>query len=403
MPEFTYVARELSGKQTTGQVTAQSQQEALSQLSSRQLFPLKIEMAEESKQQLKNVARRVRPRHLSVFYSQLADLLKSGVPLLKSLELLERQSNSAALTAVLSEIRAEVADGTRLNEAMRRHPKAFNDLVCSMVRAGEEGGFLEDVLKRVAAFTDHQEELKGRVVGAMVYPMFLMGFGSIVVSVLMVYFVPKFEPIFGRMAETGDLPWATTALMAMSHFAQSYWYIAIAAIGAIGYFVKTWVESKEGREKLDRIRLKTIGIGRIVRSLSIARFCRVLGTLLHNGVPLLQSLRIAKDASGNTVISQAVSEAADHITSGKSLAQPLMAGGQFPKEIVEMIAVGEEANNLENVLIDIADSLERRTNREVEMVVRLLEPMLLLVMAAVVLFVVIAILLPILQTSQIVS
>jgi general secretion pathway protein F len=403
MPEFTYVARELSGKQTTGQVTAQSQQEALSQLSSRQLFPLKIEMAEESKQALKNVARRVRPRHLSIFYSQLADLLKSGVPLLKSLELLERQSNSAALTAVLSEIRADVADGTRLNESMRRHPKAFNDLVVSMVRAGEEGGFLEDVLKRVAAFTDHQEELKGQVIGAMVYPMFLMGFGSIVVSVLMVYFVPKFEPIFGRMKETGDLPWATTALMAMSHFAQNYWYFGLAAIGAIGYFAKRWVESKEGRDKLDRIRLRLIGVGRIVRSLAIARFCRVLGTLLHNGVPLLQSLRIAKDASGNIVISEAVSEAADHITSGKSLAKPLAAGGQFPKEIVEMIAVGEEANNLENVLIDIADSLERRTNREVEMVVRLLEPMLLLVMAAIVLFVVIAILLPILQTSQIVS
>jgi general secretion pathway protein F len=205
------------------------------------------------------------------------------------------------------------------------------------------------------------------------------------------------------MAETGDLPWATTALMSMSHFAQKYWYIALAIIAAIGYFAKQWVESKEGRAKLDRIRLKTIGLGRIVRSLSIARFCRVLGTLLHNGVPLLQSLRIAKDASGNVVISEAVADAADHITSGKSLAKPLAAGGEFPKEIVEMIAVGEEANNLENVLIDIADSLERRTNREVEMVVRLLEPLLLLCMAAVVLFVVIAILLPILQTSSIVS
>lgn len=403
MPEFTYVARELSGKQTTGLVTAQSQQEALNQLSSRQLFPLKIEMAETSKTQQKNVSRRVRPRHLSIFYSQLADLLKSGVPLLKSLELLERQSTSASLTAVLEEIRGEVADGTRLNDAMRRHPKAFNDLVVSMVRAGEEGGFLEEVLKRVAAFTDHQEELKGRVVGAMVYPMFLMGFGGIVVSVLMVYFVPKFEPIFGRMAETGDLPWATTALMAMSHFAQRYWFIVLGAAAALGFYGNRWMTSKEGRDKLDRIRIKSIGIGRIVRSLAIARFCRVLGTLLHNGVPLLQSLRIAKDATGNIVISEAIADAAEHITSGKSLAGPLAAGGQFPREIVEMISVGEEANNLENVLIDIADALERRTNREVEMVVRLLEPMLLMVMAAVVLFVVIAILLPILQTSQIVS
>jgi general secretion pathway protein F/type IV pilus assembly protein PilC len=403
MPDFTYVARELTGKETTGVLTAQTQQEALSQLSARQLFPLKVEMAEASKQALKDVSRKVRPRHLSVFYSQLADLLKSGVPLLKSLELLEHQSTSAALTAVIQEIRAEIADGTRLNDAMRKHPKAFNDLVVSMVRAGEEGGFLEDVLKRIAAFTDHQEELKGRVVGAMVYPMFLMGFGSIVVSVLMVYFVPKFEPIFGRMKETGDLPWATTALLTMSHAAQTYWYLGVAALVGVYYFANNWLSSKEGRAQLDRYRIKAIGIGRIVRSLAIARFCRVLGTLLHNGVPLLQSLRIAKDATGNIVISEAVSNAADQITSGKSLAGPLSAGGQFPREICEMIAVGEEANNLENVLIDIADSLERRTNREVEMVVRLLEPMLLLVMAAIVLFVVIAILLPILNSSKIAS
>lgn len=401
MPDFTYVARELSGKQVVGELAAQSQQDALATLTARQLFPLKIELAEQSKVAQKNVGRKVKPRHLSIFYSQLADLLKSGVPLLKSLELLEHQATSPALKAVLQEVRGEVADGTRLAEAMRRHPKAFNELVVSMVRAGEEGGFLEDVLKRVAAFTDHQEEIKGRVIGAMVYPIFLMGFGSIVVSVLLIYFVPKFEPIFARMEERGELPWATTALMSMSRVAQSYWWLAVLVVGGIVYGVRTWMESPDGRVQLDTLRLRTYGLGRIVRSLSIARFCRVLGTLLKNGVPLLQSLRIAKDASGNVVLAGAIENAADNITSGKSLAKPLASSGEFPIEIVEMIAVGEEANNLENVLVDIADTLERRTNREVDMVVRLLEPIMLLVMAAVVLFVVIAILLPILQSSGI--
>ncbi|MBX3444955.1 MAG: type II secretion system F family protein [Planctomyces sp.] len=401
MPDFTYVARELTGKQVAGSIAAQTQQEALASLAAKQLFPIQIELAEASVEAQKQVTRRVRPRHLSIFYSQLADLLKSGVPLLKSLELLEHQATSPALKAVLQEVRAEVADGTRLNEAMRRHPKAFNDLVISMIRAGEEGGFLEEVLKRVAAFTDHQEELKGRVIGAMVYPLFLMGFGSIVVSVLLVYFVPKFEPIFSRMEERGDLPWATTALMAMSRIAQSYWYLGVLAVGGAVYGVNQWLSTREGRMQLDRIRLRTVGLGRVVRSLSIARFCRVLGTLLRNGVPLLPSLRISKDASGNSVIAQAVDVAADSISSGKSLARPLAASGEFPIEIVEMISVGEEANNLENVLIDIADTLERRTNREVDMVVRLLEPLMLLVMAAIVLFVVIAILLPILQSSGI--
>jgi general secretion pathway protein F/type IV pilus assembly protein PilC len=401
MPDFTYVARELSGKQVAGELAAQSQQDALASLAAKQLFPIRIELAEQSRRQQKNVGRRVRPRHLSIFYSQLADLLKSGVPLLRALELLEHQATSPALQAVLEEVRGEVADGTRLNDAMRRHPRAFNELVVSMVRAGEEGGFLEDVLKRVAAFTDHQEEIKGRVVGAMIYPLFLMGFGSIVVTVLMVYFVPKFEPIFAGLEERGELPWATTLLMAMSRTATSYWWLAVLVIGMAAYFIRNWAISPKGREQIDWIRLRSYGVGRIVRSLSIARFCRVLGTLLKNGVPLLQSLRIAKDATGNMILAAAIDDAADNISSGKSLSKPLAAGGQFPTEIVEMIAVGEEANNLENVLIDIAETLERRTNREIDMIVRLLEPLMLLMMAAVVLFVVIAILLPILQSSNI--
>jgi len=179
------------------------------------------------------------------------------------------------------------------------------------------------------------------------------------------------------------------------------WWLAALVIAGTVYGVRIWMASPEGRVQLDTLRLRVYGLGRIVRSLSIARFCRVLGTLLKNGVPLLQSLRIAKDASGNVVLAKAIENAADNITSGKSLAKPLGSSGEFPIEIVEMIAVGEEANNLENVLVDIADTLERRTNREVDMIVRLLEPMMLLVMAAVVLFVVIAILLPILQSSGI--
>jgi general secretion pathway protein F/type IV pilus assembly protein PilC len=345
------------------------------------------------------VRRRVRARHLSVFYGQLADLLKSGVPLLRSLELLEKQSTNPALQSVLGEVRADVADGTRLYDAMRQHPKAFNELVVSMVRAGEEGGFLEDVLKRVAAFTDHQEEIKGRVIGAMVYPMFLLVFGTGIVWALLVWFVPKFSGIFDRMASQGELPWATTTLLGFSVTAQTYWLLVLVLIVAAFAGGKYYMSTEAGRYRIDQFRLKCYGLRRIVRSLALARFCRVLGTLLRNGVPILESLRIAKDATGNRVLSAAVNRAADNVSSGKSLARPLAASGEFPEEIVEMISVGEEANNLEQVLIDIAENLERRTNRELDLAVRMLEPLLLLVMAAVVLFVVAALLLPILQLS----
>ena len=399
MPDYQYTARELSGQQVTGTLVANTQQEALATLSSRQLFPIKVELAAAAQKQRSYAGKKVGPRLLAIFYSQLADLLKSGVPLLRSLELLNKQATAPALRHVLEEIRTDVADGTRLNEAMRKHPRAFNELVISMVRAGEEGGFLEEVLKRVAVFTDHQEDLKGRVLGAMVYPAMLTIFGSAVVVVLLVFFVPSFEPIFAQMKSKGELPWATTALMSMSSFAQSYWYIVLGGLFGLFLLGRNYLSTEEGRLVVDKLRLKIYGMGRIVRNLATARFCRVLGTLLRNGVPVLQSLRIAKDATGNLVLSRAIANAADSISAGKSLAKPLEASKQFTDELVAMIAVGEESNNLENVLIDIADNLERVTNRELDLAVRMLEPLMLMVMASVVLFVIVALLLPILLSS----
>jgi general secretion pathway protein F/type IV pilus assembly protein PilC len=402
MPDFAYIARELTGQQVTGVVTAGSQQDALAVLSSRQLFPVRVDLAETPQSRRSFFRKRVRARQLAIFYSQLADLLKSGVPLLRSLELLEQQATNPALENVLQDIREHVADGERLHEAVNRHRKVFGELVVSMIRAGEEGGFLEEVLKRTAAFTDHQEDLKGRVVGAMVYPAFLAVFGSIILIVILVEFVPRFAEIFERMEERGQLPWATTALLGMSDFAQKYWILVAAGLAAGFYGVRRAMQTEKGRWRVDQLRLRAYGLGRIVKSLAVARFCRVLGTLLRNGVPILQSLKIAKDATGNVVLSTAIEEASENVSEGKSLAQPLAASGQFPDDIVEMISVGEEANNLEQVLVDIADNLERRTNRELDLGVRLLEPLMLMVMAAVVLFIVVALLLPILQSSTIV-
>ncbi len=399
MPDFQYVARELSGRQVTGVLSAANEHDALGVLASKSLFPVNLQLADGAKTEAQLARGRVRARHLAVFYTQLADLLKSGVPLLRSLELLERQTSQTTLKHVIQDVKEHVADGNRLAEAMRRHPRVFGELAVSMVRAGEEGGFMEDVLKRISAFTEHQEELKARVVGAMVYPMFLLVMGGLIVVAMLTFFVPKFTPIFERMAERGSLPWATTALMSLSESMQGYsLFFAVVLLGG-AYFAVQYVKTEEGRMQYDRLRLKAFGVGPIVRSLAIARFCRILGTLLRNGVPILQSLRIAKDATGNRVLSTAIGDAAENVSSGKALAEPLRMCGQFPEEVVEMIAVGEEANNLEQVLIDIADNMERHTNRRLEMFVRLLEPILLLAMAGIILFVVAGLMLPILQSS----
>ncbi len=399
MPEFQYVAREMSGHEVTGLLTAGSEQEAASSLATRQLFPVHIDLADEAKSQQKHRGRRVSTRHLTVFYSQLADLLKSGVPLLRSLDLLERQTSNAALKVVIQDVRAEVADGTALAQALRRHPRVFPELAVSMVRAGEEGGFLEEVLKRIAIFTEHIQDLKSRVIGVIAYPAFLLVAGTSIVTVMLIWFVPKFEPFFVRLEAMGELPWPTILLMGLSDFLAGYmWVVVIASVGATVLLIK-YAKTEAGMLMIDGMRLHMKGVGPIVRSLAIARFCRILGTLLRNGVPILQSLRIAKDATGNKVLSLAVDEAANNISAGKSLAKPLAASHEFPDEIVEMIAVGEEANNLEQVLIDIADTMERRTYRTLELFVRLLEPVMLLVMATLVLFVVIALLLPVLKMS----
>jgi general secretion pathway protein F len=393
MAEFTYEARAKTGTLSNGTLTAGSEREAMAILDARGLFPVRIAPAKTATG--RRFGGRVKGRHIAAVFSQLADLLHSGVPLLRSLEILERQSSVPAVGAVLREVRAAVAEGTTMSDAMAKHPHVFNELTVSMVRAGQEGGFLEDVLKRVADFTEHQEDLKSKVVGSMAYPIFLAVVGFIVLNVLVIFFVPRFEPIFKKLEETGQLPALTVALMWVSHFLQSRGVFVLAAVVIVVWAVRRWMKTDAGRLATDRWRLRLPGAGSIFLQLAIARFARILGTMLHNGIPILQALRIAKDSTGNRVLSQAIEQSAENVTAGNSLAKPLSACQYFPRDVVEMVAVAEESNTLEKVLIGIADALEKRTSRQLELFVRLLEPVMLLVMAVITLVVVMGLLLPV--------
>jgi general secretion pathway protein F len=393
MAEFTYEARAKTGTLSNGTLTAGSEREAMAILDSRGLFPVKIAPTKAAAG--RRFGGRVKGRHIAAVFSQLADLLHSGVPLLRSLEILERQSTAPAVGAVLREVRAQVAEGTTMADAMAKHPHVFNELTVSMVRAGQEGGFLEDVLKRVADFTEHQEDLKSKVIGSMAYPIFLAVVGFIVLNVLVIFFVPRFEPIFKKLEETGQLPTLTIWLMGISHFLQSKGVFVLAAAVIAAWAVRRWMRTDAGRLVTDRWRLRLPGAGTIFLHLAIARFARILGTMLHNGIPILQALRIAKDSTGNRVLSQAIEQSAENVTAGNSLAKPLSACQYFPRDVVEMVAVAEESNTLEKVLIGIADALEKRTSRQLELFVRLLEPVMLLVMAVITLVVVMGLLLPV--------
>src|SRR5215831_13432074 len=234
MAEFTYEALARTGQRSNGTLTAASEREALAMLDGRGLLPVRIAPV-KSAAGGHHRARRVRARYMAPFYSQLADLLRSGVPLLRSLDILERQSSNPALSEVLREVRSRVADGTGLAEAMAQHPKAFNELAVSMVKAGQEGGFLEDVLKRIADFTEHQEDLKAKVIGALAYPVILAILGTLILFALIIFIVPRFEPIFKRLDEQGELPTLTIMIMGVSHSILSVRALAIAGGLFVGF------------------------------------------------------------------------------------------------------------------------------------------------------------------------
>jgi len=397
MPEFAYTARDKTGRQVTGTINATGQREAMAVLSSRALYPTDLQSHEPSGSRVRMGRGRVPRQKLATTYAQMADLLQSGVPLLRTLAVLREQTAHARLRHVLGEVHQRVEDGSTLAEAMARYQDVFGEMAVSMVRAGGEGGFLEEALARVAEFTDASEDLRKRTVGAMVYPLFLLAFGVVVVTVLLVFFVPKFDELFARLRERNELPAPTEWLLATSSFVQSFGIFILAGLVAAGWFARRWLATEDGRLWWDRVKLRLPMAGGVFLSLAVARFCRVLGTLLRNGVPILRSLEISSDATGNRILGAAIADATENISAGQPLAEPLAASGQFPPTVMEMIAVAEQANNLENVLIQVADSLERNTWRRLDLLVRMLEPVMLLILAGVVLLVVVALLLPVLK------
>jgi general secretion pathway protein F/type IV pilus assembly protein PilC len=395
MATFSYTARNTEGKTISGVLTADSEQAALRMLDEQALFPVAVqEGGKASKSLVTGRRKKIRLSKVAVLYSQMADLLRAGVPALRALDVLCRQTPSPALVEILREVRDDLSGGLTLADAMAKHPYAFSELHVSMIRAGEKGGFLEDVLARIAAFTERQDELKNKFVGAMIYPALLMVVGGGIVVFLLTRVVPQV-----RQFLRGDLPPLTQFVFAVCDALHDYG-VAIGGGAAVAVvLVVALVRSPGGRAAFDRFKLSAPKIGEIVRLVAICRFCRILGTLLHNGVPILQSLKIARDSAGNRILQEHIEAATESVRKGETLAVPLGKSGVFPPDIVDMIAVGEESNNLENVLITIADSYETRTARKIDLALRLLEPVLLILMAIVVGTIAISLLLPILTMS----
>ena len=398
MPDFAYIARDGQGERVTGSLSAASQRDVVNILSERALFPLEVTVEKTAKRF--SFGRPVKGQAMALVYAQLAALLRSGVPLLRSLDVLRNQAAKPILKEVLGDLRDRIEEGETLGDGMARHTIVFSEMAVNMVRAGGEGGFLEEALERVAIFSEQQEDLKSRTIGALAYPVFLAIVGSLVITGLIVFIVPQFDSMFDRLRQMGQLPVVTDWLLNFSAALRQWGLYIILAFVVFLFVIRGRLQTESGKRTRDLVKIRLPLFGAVFRNFAVARFCRVLGTLLRNGVPILTSLDISREAAGNRILSEAIGSASENITAGETLASPLAASGHFPDTVVEMITVAEESNTLDSVLVDIADGLEKRTSRALDLAVRLLEPIMLLLMAGIVLFVVVALLVPIIRMSS---
>jgi general secretion pathway protein F len=396
MPTFSYKARNAEGDQVKGTLVADTAAAAARVLDERTLLPVEVsEIKATGRSLLTGGARRVSPTKVGILYEQLSDLLGAGVPVLRALQVLGQQASVPALARVLKEVHDDVAGGMTLADAMDRHPQAFSPLHVSMIRAGEKGGFLEEVLARVSDFVRRQDELRNKFLGAMIYPCVLLLGGLGAVTLLMIVVVPRIR----ELLEAQDLPWPTRVVFGLSDMLAQRYPEIIGLVLVVLVIVVGFFRSAAGQGLWSQLQLRSVGFGKIYTMVALCRFCRIFGTLLANGIPIISALRISKDSTGNRILAEAIDRAADSVTAGEPLVTPLAKSKVFPPAMMDMIAVAEESNTLEKVLVGIADTQEARTARQIDLFVRLLEPFMLLVMGMLVMFIAAALLLPILRMA----
>lgn len=397
MPQFEYIALDAAGRRIPGSLVASARGEALRMIEQLSLTPLSLSETRSFTSVFRTSKRSVRPAAVAAAFSLLADQLETGVPLLKALQVLAKQSSDPGLQRILSEVCEKVADGTSLASAFAGFPDVFGSLETSIVEAGEEGGFLEDSLRRLASVRERHQEIRAKLVSVLAYPLLLTIVGAMIVTGMLVFFVPKFEPLFDSLRQTGQMPWPTELLLFVSHLLQQWGLLIGAGVLVVILLLRWGIPQERMQEWRDQASIRVKGLGPVLTIFGVARFCRILGTLLQNGVPILRSLEIARHATGNRVLSRAIAEASESIARGKALSGPLAASGFFTPDVLEMLSVAEQSNRLEPVLLRLADKLETRGHQRLDVLMRLLEPMLMLVLAIVVGFLIVALLLPVFE------
>ncbi len=401
MPQFQYEVKKGPEEKLSGTLEADSQRAAVARLREMGYFPLNVERVQEdggSKALLKRAFQRIRLSERNIFFRQLANLTESGMMLTRALRTIAKQGENPQLVAVVDEIRESVQQGNSLADALAEHGRLFPPLYINLVRAGETGGMLDDVLWRIVAFGEQEESLRGKFVTALIYPIFLSIISAISVFILVSFVFPKFIGIFNEF--NAALPLPTVIVMAICNFMGTWWWAVLLGLAAGGWGSVQWFRSESGRQQWDRFVLRVPVVRTLVQRYEMAKFARTLGTLLDNGVPILTTLEITADTMSNHVIREEVRTLHGRVTAGGAMSEALEQCAHFPPVVVSMFAVGEESGRIGAVTNRIADAYDVEVDRAVKAVTALFEPLLIVVMGVIIGFLVIAMLLPMLTLSS---
>jgi general secretion pathway protein F len=404
MPVFEYHGLSAEGKKIKGIIDAPTPRMARTKLRAMEIFPVdireEIQMPQKAEDPLTKFFQRIRPQDVSIITRQLATLLEAGTPLVSALDAIIEQTDNHALKKVVAQVREEIKEGRSFADALEQHRKVFTDLYVNMISAGEESGALEQVLLRLADFTENQIRLRNRIRAALAYPIFMVIIGTAILGFLLTFVIPTVSQVFQEMGQTLPLP--TRILLGVSAIFRKFWWGLIGAFILLAVGARRYLQTPKGALQWDQVKLRLPLFGKIILQGAVARFARTLATLLQGGLPILNSLDIVKTVVNNQLLAQAIEETKLAVREGEGIAPSLKGSGLFPSIVTHMIATGEASGNLEKMLVKVADAYEAEVETKITALTSILEPVIILAMGLVVGFIVISILLPIFEMNQLV-
>jgi len=400
MPTFKYIAKNQDARNITGKMVADDQAKVIEELRKRKLTIISIlQMKGDSGAKFTFERKRVKPDDLVIFTRQLATMIEAGIPILQALEALQEQVTQSYFKVVVSTIRDDIQLGSSLSASFTKHPKVFDTLFVNMIRVGETGGVLNQILDRIAGYMEKTLRLRRKVKAAMIYPAVVVSMAMIITTLLLIYVVPTFANIYASSGH--ELPFMTRLLIQISDVLKHQLLYYIGGFVVLSFLLSHWYKTERGALVIDGAKLKLPIFGDLLRKVAISRFSRTLATLLQSGVPILESLDIVGKSSGNKVIEVVVSDIRNNVREGESIAGPLTKSGVFPPMVTQMISIGEKSGQLEKMLTKIAEFYDDQVDAAVSGLTSIIEPLIIGVLGVVVGFIVIALFLPILNISQI--